>query len=363
MAEDQHHGADDSTTFVGWATSGGEKLHQVKFSPHRLGPKDVEIDIAYCGVCASDIHIMDEDWCKLHGEIVPGHEIAGTVVAAGSNAAHDVGHRVGATVIAHACLECEDCRAGHEQHCAKMALVYKDKHKEGCPAPSYGGFADRIRINSEFVYMIPDEIPLNEAAPLFCAGVSTFAALRNNGAGPKTSVAIKGIGSMGHLALQFAKAMGCKGIGALVDNTADAEDYKTLGATRIIDLNDQEHLKEDAHKFDIVLVNHFDKSTRWDDIFSLVAKRGTIVILAMSKEPIPIPTTPLVHHEIKVVGSFQGGRKDVKDMLDFVVKHKIHPWIVERPMANINEALEEKKNQPIRYSLVLASENAKTSSA
>ncbi|KAK3814973.1 MAG: chaperonin 10-like protein [Benniella sp.] len=344
---------DSSTSFNGWSTGGDSKLHKTTFSPRVLGPKDVEIRIHNCGICDSDIHMMDEDWCKLHGEVVPGHEIAGVVVAAGPEALCNVGDRVGATVLANTCLECDECMSGREQLCPKKTYVYKDTFKDECPAPSYGGFADRIRLNSEFVYKIPDSIPLDEAAPLFCPGVTAYAALRRAGAGPTTTVGIKGIGNLGHLAIQFARAFSSKEIIAIADSPTNAEDPTTLGADRLVDFSNPEHVKAETHKFDILLVNSFDKSTSWENIVKMTANRGAIVVLALCNEPIQLPTMELVHREIKVAGSFQGSRKDVKDMLAFVEQHKIHPWIVKVPFDQINDGIALMKKATARYSIVL----------
>ncbi|KAG0055736.1 hypothetical protein BGZ83_007608 [Gryganskiella cystojenkinii] len=353
-------GTDDHTKFCGWAASTGDDkkqlFHKVTFSPRVLGPKDVEIEIAFCGVCVSDIHITGEDWCKLHGgdaAVVPGHEIVGKVTKTGPKAHFKVGDCVGATAVADACLECELCTSGHEQLCPKVTYIFKDTFQDGCSAPSFGGFADRIRVNSEFVYAIPDTIPLKQAAPLFCAGLSAYTALRKNGAGPKKTVGVVGIGSLGHLELQFAKAMGCKKIVALLDSAVHAEDVTKLGATKMIDLKDHEQCMSEAHMLDLVLVNSFDKSTPWDNILTMVKTKGTVVILAISKEPLQIPTMNLVYRQISIQGSFQGGRSDVKEMLDFAAKHQIQPWIEIAPMDRINETLEARKNLKSRFCTVL----------
>ncbi|KAG0207321.1 hypothetical protein BGX33_006902 [Mortierella sp. NVP41] len=355
-----HCGIDEKTIFTGWATSRGTAaLHQLTFSPRTLGPKDVEIDIWYCGVCASDIHIAEEDWCKLHGDIVPGHQITGTVAAAGPEALYKVGDRVGASLVIDSCMECDECKAGQEQHCPKKTIVYKDTFMDGCPAPSYGGFTNRIRLCSEFVYKIPDEIQLAEAAPLFCAGLTDFSALRKYGAGPGKTIGVKGIGALGHLAIQFAKAMGSQETVAITDSDNNPEDVMKLGATRCVDFSNKEHLKAEHHKIDLLLVNSFGKSTEWEDIFSLVANHGTIVILALTKAPVQVPTMELVHRDIKVVSSFQGGRKDVKDMLAFSVEHKIRPWTVKVPFDKINDAIELQKQKTARYCIVLEADEGK----
>jgi len=350
---------DDKTTFKGFASSGGSTLHQITFSPRPLGPKDVEIDIWYSGICGSDIHVLEEDWCKLNGEVVPGHQIAGTVAAAGSEAHYKVGDRVGASLVIDACMDCDECKNGQEQYCSKKIVTYKDSFKDGCPAPPYGGFANRIRLNSGFVYKVPDEIQLAQAAPLFCAGVTTYTALCKYGAGSAKSVGVLGVGALGHLAIQFAKAMGSKETVAISDSDVKSEDVDKLGATRMIDFSNKDHLKAEHHKFDLLLVNSFGKSTDWGDILSLVSNHGTVVVLGLSKDPINIPTMPFVHRDLKIVSSFQGGRKDFKDMLAFAVKHNIRPWIVKKPFDKINDAIELQKQNTARYCIVLEADESK----
>jgi len=354
----EHCATDEKTKFTGYASSGGSTLHQITFSPRTLGPKDVEIDIWYSGICDSDLHILEEDWGKLNCEVVPGHQIAGTVAEAGPEALYKVGDRVGASLVTGACMECDECKAGQEQYCPKRCHIYDHTSKDDCPAHSHGGFANRIRLCSEFVYKLPDEIHFSHAAPLFCAGLTTFTALRKYCAADKT-VGVKGIGTLGHLAIQYAKAMGSKEVIAITDSKVNAEDVTKLGAARCIDFSNKDHLHAEHHKIDLLLVNSFDESTKWEDVLSLVSNHGTIVILALSKDPICIPTMPFVHRDIKIVSSFQGGRKDVKEMLEFTAKHEVHPWIVKVPFDKINDAIELQKKKTARYCIVLEADECK----
>jgi len=358
-AAQTHEGRfDDKTTFTGFGTSGGTTLHKVTFSPRTLGPKDVEIDVWYSGICGSDIHILEEDWYKFPGKVIPGHQIAGTVAAAGPEALFKIGDRVGASLVIDACLECDECKAGQEQHCPKT-FVEKDNFKESDPKPVFGGFANRVRLCSEFVYKIPDEIHLSEAAPLFCAGITTYAALCKYRAGDDKTIGVMGIGAMGHLEIQFAKAMGSKEIVAITDSKVNPDDLSKLGATRCIDSFNKDHIKADHHKIDLLLVNSFDKSTNWEDVLSLVSNHGCIVMLALPKDPIQIPAMYFVIRDLKMVSSFQGGRKEIKDMLAFSVKHNIRPWIVKAPFDKINDAIELQKQKTARYCIVLEADESK----
>ncbi|KAF9922871.1 hypothetical protein FBU30_006989 [Linnemannia zychae] len=357
--ETKHHHAhcevDEKTTFTAWATSGGSNLHQITTSPHKLGPKDVEIDIWYSGICGSDLHIIKEEWGKLHEDIVPGHQIAGKVVAAGNKANFKVGDRVGSCLVIDACLQCDECMAGQEQHCHKMTVGNRDNY---CHPLGQGGFANRIRLCSDLVYKIPDAIKLSHAAPLFCSGVTAFTALRKFGAGAHKRLGVMGIGSLGHFVLQYAKAMGSRDIVVFSGDKINCEDMAKLGATRVVDFSNKDQMKEEKHNVDLLVVNSFDKSTNWEDVFSLVSNHGTILVLALSKEPIHIPTMTFVHRDIRVVSSYQGGRRDIVDMLKFSAHHKIFPWVVTVPFNKINDAIELQKQRASRYCVVLEADDS-----
>ncbi|KAI7831375.1 hypothetical protein BC939DRAFT_392046 [Gamsiella multidivaricata] len=323
------------------------------YPPWELRPKDVEIHILNSSVCTSDTHMMDEERVKLVGGVVPGHKIVGKVIAAGPEALHQVGDRVGAGVFGGTCLQFEDCEAGYELLCTNEKFVYNSKHKSTCDAPVCGGFSDRIRLDSEFVYKIPDSIPLDEVVPLLCPGATSYAALRRAGAGPNSVVGIKGIGKMGHLAIQFAKAFGCREIVAFVDSPTLMDDALALGADYVVDLHNADQIKTAIHTIDLMLVNSIDRSTSWTDIFHLMVNRGLIVVLASTKDPITLPTMELVHRELKVEGLSQGGRRDVGKMLAFAASHKIRPWLVKFKLEDFNKAIELEKKCEARYSIVL----------
>ncbi|KAF8949418.1 hypothetical protein BGZ47_003830 [Haplosporangium gracile] len=289
----------------------------------------------------ADLHILEEDWGELHGKVVPGHQIAGTVAAAEPEALYKVGDRVGASLVLDACMECDECKAGQEQYCAMKTFMYNGTFKGGCPAPSYGGFANRIRLCSEFVYKLPNEIHLSHdpsQPPLSCPSVLCWShhlhSLRKYGAGADKTVGVKGIGVLGHVAIQYAKAKGSKEIVVITDSDLNSEDVTKLGATRCID---------------------FDESTKWEGVLSLVSNHGTLVILALSKVPIRIPTMQFC----TIVSSFQGGRKDAKEMLAFTAKHEIHPWIIKVSFNKINDAIELQKKKTARFCFVLEADEPK----
>ncbi|KAF9277020.1 hypothetical protein BGZ68_009595, partial [Mortierella alpina] len=193
---------DRSVSFHGWASTGTPNLKQWSYHPRPLGPKDVEIEISHCGICGSDIHTITEGWGELqHGPCIPGHEIVGKVVAKGAQSHHAIGDLVGAGAMVGACGECAQCKSGIDQLCHKMTLTYNGTYKDERGGKTYGGYADRVRVDSEYVFKIPSEISAAEAAPLLCAGVTTYSPLRRHGAGPGKTVGVIGIGGLGHLGI------------------------------------------------------------------------------------------------------------------------------------------------------------------
>ncbi|KAG9069915.1 hypothetical protein KI688_009240 [Linnemannia hyalina] len=231
------------------------------------------------------------------------------------------------------CMKCGECKAGQGHYCAKKTHVYHDTFKNGCPAPLHGGFANRIRLFTMVT------------TPLLCDGLTIFTALRKYGAGANKMVGVKGIGTLGHFAIQYAKAMGSKDIVAINGSDITFEDVTKLGATRCIDLSNKDGFQAEHRKIDLLLVNSFNESTNWEVDLSLVSNHGTVVVLALSKVPMSIPTMPLAHRDIRIVLSFQGGRNDVKEMLAFTVKQEIHLWIVKVQFDKINDANESKEKE------------------
>ncbi|KAF9972572.1 hypothetical protein BGZ73_004300 [Actinomortierella ambigua] len=366
-------GAEIPHTFMGWAVAkDSDHLYPVTFEPRPMDAVDVDIAVRYSGVCGSDIHVIENAECgKIGGEssvfpgnkTIPGHEIAGIVVDAGPEAKFKVGYRVGAGVLADACLKCKECNEGHEQLCKKAVFTHTHpgrNEKGDMTKPIFGGFANMVRFNSNFVHTIPQDVSLEEAATLMCSGLTAYTALRRYGASSKTSIGVLGIGSLGHMVLQFAKAMNCPTILALNDTPVNCEDCLRMGATKCLcNLGESGASYDEARRcdnLDLLFVCSVSHKTNWYTLLHMVRPRGTIVILAMppsSSMSLNLPAPTLVRREISVVGSFQGGRRDMKEMFDFVVRHKIHPWIVKRPMAEINEALEDVKHHQVRYAMVL----------
>ncbi|KAF8916951.1 hypothetical protein BGZ58_005173, partial [Dissophora ornata] len=226
---------DTTVSFNGWASSGDTILKKFSYHPRPIGPKDVEIEISHCGICGSDIHTITGGWGELkNGPCIPGHEIVGKVVAVGKDSCHKIDDLVGVGAMVDACGECDECKSGFDQFCSKSAFTYNSTYKDGRGGKTYGGYADRIRVNSEFAFKIPSQISAAEAAPLLCAGITTYAPLKQHGAGPGMRVGIIGIGGLGHLAIQWASAMNCDEVVAISTSDSKREESKKLGATKFV---------------------------------------------------------------------------------------------------------------------------------
>ncbi|KAG9319299.1 hypothetical protein KVV02_005017 [Mortierella alpina] len=359
MTSDTIISEDHSVSFHGWASTGTADLTPWSYHPRPLGPKDVEIEITHCGICGSDVLTITEAWGKLqHGPCIPGHEIVGKVVAKGSQSHHEIGDLVGTGAMCDACGDCEQCTPGFDNYCQKRTFTYNDAFKDGRQGKSYGGYADRVRVNGEYAFKIPSEISAAEAAPLLCAGITTYAPLKLHGAGPGKTVGVIGIGGLGHLGIQFACAMGCDEIVAISTSDSKREEAKTLGATKFINSKNPEELASIAQSLDILLCTSYDKNQNWGELLDLVATRGTFHLLALPETPLSIPGGALLWRQVSMVGSAIGDKEAVKEMLQFAAEKNVRPWIEKMPMGDPNAALKHMMKGGPRYRIVMETEAA-----
>ncbi|KAG0333173.1 hypothetical protein BG000_009419 [Podila horticola] len=350
---------DKSATFTGWAYTGSTTLKPWQYHPRPLGPKDVEIEITHGGCCGSDIHIISGRLVdRTIGPIIAGHEIVGKVVAAGPESGHKIGDIVGAGYIADSCGVCEECISGQEPLCPKKSSVFNDRFKDERGGIPQGGFADRVRINGNFVFKVPANISPAEAAPLFCAGLTTYAPLKDHGAGPTKRVGVIGIGGLGHMALQWAAAMKCKEVVAISTSDRKRDEAFKLGATKFVNSKNPDEYKAAAGSIDLLLVAGIGKDANWDELLALVANHGTFVLLALPESIMAINAFPLILRQVNVTGSIVGGRRMTAEMLAFAAKHNVRPWIQKYPMANINEVVKLVIEGTPRYRAVLETEAA-----
>ena len=347
----------------GWAAfDPTSPLKPWSYIPRPLGPNDVEVKISHCGICYSDVHTYTSGWGPAHYPLIVGHEVVGTVTAIGSSVKHlHLGQRVGVGPQAYACMECPHCKNHYNQICPSRTLLYNDTYKDGrvvpeaCEKISQGGYANSIRVQSEFALPIPDNLPSAEAAPLLCAGVTVFTPLRNLNIGLHSAVGVVGIGGLGHLAVQFAHKLGAQ-VTAISHSERKRADAEKLGATHFINVNNPEQLAAATHSLDAILVSSWGKDADWNILLSMLKDFGTIVLLAVPEQALTIPPAQIVMRFLAIQGSLIGSPMQTMDMLNFAAQHDVKPWIEVVPMKEVNIALDRLKKGDVKYRFVLANE-------
>ncbi|MCZ6560479.1 MAG: NAD(P)-dependent alcohol dehydrogenase [Gammaproteobacteria bacterium] len=327
-----------------WITAApGQPLAPGQTRLRALGPMDVELTVAACGLCRSDLHLIDDDWGLSEFPLVPGHEVVGQVVAAG-DAVRDlvVGQRVGVGWLCGACLECPGCVSGEDNLCVKPQRT--------CVA-NVGGFASRIRVDSRFAHPIPEGLSDLQAAPLLCAGVTVYSPLKRLLPKSGQDVGVVGIGGLGHLAVQYASGMGHR-VTAINRGPGKQDDARALGAMACIDNTDAGQLEAAAASFDLLLVT-VSAELDWSVYLRLLRPNGTLCLVGMPAATITVPIDSLVGEQKILTGSSIGSRKMIREMLEYSAANKIYPWVVEMPMDRVNEALQILANGEARYRIVL----------
>ena len=315
------------------------------------GPRDVQIDIAYCGVCHSDLHQARGDWGGEIFPMVPGHEIVGHVSAVGGEVSrYKVGDAVGVGCFVDSCRTCAQCRAGEEQFCSEgMTLTYNGRER-GTGAPTYGGYSTRVVVDQDYVLRIPDGMPLDAAAPLLCAGITTYSPLRHFGAKPGDNVAVVGLGGLGHMAVKLAAAMGCE-VTVLSTSESKREDAIALGAHDFAATGDGGVFQSHAERFDLI-VDTVSAQHDYNAYLGLLKADGTMVLLGIPP-PSPLSSFPLVWRRRRLAGSLIGGIRETQEMLDFCAEHGIVSDIELIGIDAINEAYERMLKGDVRYRFVI----------
>ena len=317
-------------------------LEPFEYEPAPLGPHDVEIAISHCGICHSDVHLVDGDWGVGAYPMVPGHEIVGSVAVVGEAVRHlKVGERVGVGWQRSSCLACEACVGGEENLCVSDEATCVDHH---------GGFADRIRVDGRFAFPIPDDLPSESAAPLLCGGVTVYAPLSRL-ARPSMRVGVVGIGGLGHLALQFARAMGCE-VTALSSSPDKEEDARRFGAHHFASTANKKALASLARTLDVVLDTAFVEQD-WPRLLSALRPNGTLCVVGVPEEPLRIPASSLIGGQRSVTGSAIGGRPAIREMLHFAARNGVAARAQSRPMAEADAGLDDVRQGRARYRVVL----------
>jgi len=338
------------------ATAADQPLSPYSFDRRDPGPDDVAIEIKYCGVCHSDLHIVQNDLGGTRYPIVPGHEIAGVVTAVGANVSRfKEGDRVGVGCMVDSCRTCVSCQAGEEQYCVPgMTQTYGSPDPKGADVGqivTQGGYSDRITVDQNYVLSIPDSLPLDAAAPLLCAGITTYSPLRHWKVGPGSKVAVVGLGGLGHMAVKLAVAMGAE-VSVLSTSDRKRADAERMGAKHFLINSDKDAMKAAAEKFDLI-INTVSATHEIASHLNLLARDGTMVMLGLTTEGLPVFAMPLLWRRRSVAGSLIGGIRETQEMLDFCAEHGIACDIETIAPHQINEAYARMEKSDVRYRFVI----------
>ncbi|HET6735767.1 NAD(P)-dependent alcohol dehydrogenase [Mycobacterium sp.] len=341
-----------STVTAYAATSATEPLTKTTIERRAVGANDVAIKIEFAGICHSDIHTVRGEWGQPYYPLVPGHEIAGVVTEVGPEVTkHKVGDRVGVGCFVDSCRECDSCLAGLEQYCTGTGKVdtYNAVGADG--QPTQGGYSGAIVVDENYVLRVPDSLPLEAAAPLLCAGITTYSPLRHWNAGPGKRIAVIGLGGLGHMAVKIAKAMGAD-VTVLSQSLKKMEDGLRLGASHYYATSDPETFTKLAGSFDLIL-NTVSANLDMGDYLNLLTVDGTLVELGAPEHPMSVPAFPLLLMRRNLSGSLIGGIPETQEMLDFCAEHNVQPEIEVIAPDYINEAYERVLASDVRYRFVI----------
>jgi alcohol dehydrogenase (NADP+) len=333
------------------ATSATAPLTPTTIERRDVGPHDVLIEIKYAGICHSDIHTARGEWGPVTYPLVTGHEIAGIVTQIGREVTkHAVGDRVGVGCMVDSCGECRYCLAGEEQFCVKGNIgTYAVVGKDGLV--TQGGYSTHVVVTEGFVLRIPDGLALDVAAPLLCAGITTYSPLNRWGAGPGRKVAVVGLGGLGHMGVQIAHAMGAE-VTVLSQSLKKQEDGLRLGADHYYATSEPETFTKLAGSFDLIL-NTVSATINVDAYLSLLAVDGALVNVGAPPEPLSLNVFSLIGGRRSYAGSLIGGIRETQEMLDFCAEHHVGAEIEVIGADQINEAYERVLASDVRYRFVI----------
>jgi alcohol dehydrogenase (NADP+) len=345
--------ATTTTALAYGAAAPDAPLVPLRIERRALGPKDVRIDIRFCGICHSDIHFARGEWGEIPYPAVPGHEIAGVVAEVGSEVTRFApGDRVGVGCMVNSCRECENCAAGEEQYCLHgNTQTYGSVDRDG--TITHGGYSDHVIVDKDFVLRIPDGLELDVAAPLLCAGITTYSPLRHWKAGPGKRVAVVGLGGLGHMAVKIAHAMGAD-VTVLSQSLRKQRDGLELGADAYYATSDDATFDELAGHFDLI-VNTVSAGIDIGRFLGLLKTDGTIVNVGAPPEPLPVPAFALIMQRRSFAGSAIGSIEETQEMLDFCAEHGIGAEIEVISAGEINDAWERVLTSDVRYRFVIDS--------
>lgn len=330
------------------ANEAGGKFEPYEYEAGDLGAREVEINVLHCGICHSDLSMLNNEWGFTQYPFVGGHEVIGEIAAVGSDVAHlEVGITVGLGWHCGYCGHCSACKSGDQNLCASAQATI---------AGHYGGFADKVRANADSVVQIPDGLNLQAAGPLLCGGITVFNPLVQFDIKPTDKVAVIGIGGLGHMALQFCNAWGCE-VTAFTSSESKREDAIRLGAHKTLNSRDTKEIQAAAGTFDLI-ISTVNVKLDWNLYVNTLKPKGRLHIVGATLEPLDLQVFPLMMGQRSVSGSPVGSPMTIEKMLQFAALHNLPPQIEVFPMSKINDAFAHLESGKAKYRIVLSNGDA-----
>ncbi|KAJ2799222.1 hypothetical protein H4R21_003626 [Coemansia helicoidea] len=338
----------------GWAAKEvGIKVEPWSYTPRPLGPNDVEIKIEYSGICGSDLHTLKGEWGAPMLPAIVGHEIVGRVITKGEAVSTLAeGDIVGVGAQAYACLQkdCSPCSRDLDPHCPHKVATYTDKYADG--AQSQGGYSEAVRVDANYVFKLPKALDPATAAPLMCAGTTVFAPMLRQGVKKGDRVGVIGIGGLGHLALQYARALGAE-VYAISHSPRKRDTCLELGASHFVDSSNKEQTAGLARKLNFLFVTSNSRSNQYNEYLNWMDFEGKIVMLAAPVGQLTFSPFEFLLNEVAVTGSLIGGVNVLRKALEFAAEHNIRPIVETFPIELVNEALQRMDDGKAHYRIVL----------
>ncbi|HZH18397.1 MAG TPA: NAD(P)-dependent alcohol dehydrogenase [Archangium sp.] len=340
------------TTHAFAATSAGKPLTPFSFEQREPGPHDVLIDILYCGVCHSDIHQARDEWGGSRFPMVPGHEIIGRVKQVGQHVKKlKVGDMAGVGCMVDSCRDCQTCRQDLEQFCEKQAAYTYNGTQMDRKTPTYGGYATQIVVTEHFALKVPEGLDPAAAAPLLCAGITTYSPLRQWNCKQGDRVGVVGLGGLGHMAVKLAASMGAE-VTVLSTSRSKEADARRLGAQGFEVTKDEGVFKKLAGRFDII-IDTISAPHDYNQHLRMLRPKGAMVLVGVPPKPTPVSAFALINGNKRLAGSSIGGIAETQEMLDYCAQHQIVSDIEIIPIQQINEAYERMLKSDVRYRFVI----------
>ncbi len=320
------------------------KLEPFEYDLGPLEPDDVLIKVEHCGICHSDLSMLNNDWGLSQYPLVPGHEVVGTIEEVGSQVTDKtVGQRVGLGWYSGSCMVCDCCLSGDHNLCAAAESTIVGRH---------GGFAEKVKTKALWAVPLPDNVDVLSAGPLFCGGITVFNPIVQFDVRPTDSVGVIGIGGLGHMALMFLKHWGCE-VTAFSSNPAKADEIKRMGAHTIINSRDPKELEAAQGKFDLI-ISTVNVSLDWNTYVNTLKARGRLHFVGAALEPLSVAAFPLIVGQRSISGSPLGSPAVMGRMLEFTGRHQIKPVVETFKFDQVNEAMEHLESGKARYRIVLS---------